>query len=288
MSAVPRWPRPFFQRTDHLARVSVVAFGAANPSAPVEPGAQEGWPDACAWPEALRLRAYDLGDPGQMSLFEHCLAGSIRDGATHTLGAASGRLDTARVAIAIDGEFADPSDLAHLQMVHATLRWLARDCEVFAALNQTSIEWTDVAILAHTPASAVCRLADWIGMVFETDPDPRFGRVLHTRGMSQFGRPDIMMVGFPDEVVSAACEAINTVANSLAKGAGLRDGDRVLVARLSDGGTFERVDGIVTALRPDDNGPDVGLGNEGFILRLEDGVLRRLQEGIDPDGRDPT
>lgn len=279
---LPRWPRPYFQRTDSSARLSVVTFTAQRPKGPVEPGIGDGWPDDFAWPESVSLNVYDLTDPEQRTLFQHAFDGSIRDRAAETLGAAAARIDSARFAIHLDGDIGDPRDLAHLQAVQATLRWLARDCEAFAALNETSIEWIDVAGLANTSPSPRFQLAEWLRLVVETEADPRFGAVLHTRGMVQFGRPDLLMHGFDHDVVSAVAEAVDAAANALAKGGVLREGDPFFVARLkSSPSTLDRAEAIVNVLRPDENGPDVGLENDGLILRLDADVLRQLQLALD-------
>jgi len=226
----------------------------------------------------MSLNVYDLTDPEQRPLFQHAFDGSIRDRASETLGAAAARIGRARFAVHLDGDLGDPSDLAHLQAVQATLRWLARDCGAFAALNETSIEWVDVAELAGTLPSPRFQLPEWLRMIVETDVDPRFGRVLHTRGMVQFGRPDLLMLGFDDAVVSAVAEAVDAAANALAKGGVLGEGDRFLVARLKPNPrTLDRAEATAVVLRPDENGPDVALENDGLILCLDAAVLEQMQ-----------
>ena len=121
-------------------------------------------------------------------------------------------------------------------------------------------------------------MPEWLRMSVETEDDPRFGRVLHTRGMVPFGRPDLLMFGFDDAVVSAVAEAADAAANALAKGGVFGEGDRFLVARLKPNPrTLERAEATTVVLRPDENGPDVALENDGLILRLDAEVLDQMQ-----------
>lgn len=239
-----RWSRPYFESTGAKARVNIVAFGRRLPASGVGPAKDDGWPEDADWPDAIPIRPYDLADPEQRSLFLLCLHGSIRDRADDVLGESAAELDTAPFAFGIEGEIEEPKSLDYLQSIHAMLRLLARSAGVFAALNYESLEWINVNELASGPPTPF-DVADWIGMVFETDPDPDFGHVLHTRGMRQFGRPDLMMLGFDEGALDAAGGTIVEVATKLALGAALDSGE---------------------PLSPGDNGPDVGLDNDAMIL----------------------
>jgi hypothetical protein len=281
MSADHRWSRPYFRPTGKSSHVNVVAFASEVPDADFDPTAEDGWPDGYDLPDSLTVRPFDLTDPEERALFDVCLHGSIRERAEDVLGPEASRLDSARFALAIEGEVEDPEDLAYLQCVHATLRWLARTAGAFAALDYVAVEWTDVTELASDPARAF-GLGDWIGMVMEMEPDPRFGRVLHTRGMSQFGRPDLMMLGFREDVPDAAGTTIVDIATKLAFGLPATSGERMPVAHLSEAkDAWSRVEVALEALRRDENGPDIRLGSDALILRIGDDVLGQIQLSMD-------
>lgn len=281
MSSDPRWSRPYFEATGARARINIVAFGNQLPAAGVEPSKEDGWPEAADWPDTLPVRPFDLADPEQQNLFHACLHGPIRDRADDVLGPAAAKLEEARFAFAIDGEIEEPRSLEHLQCLHAMLRLLARSAGVFAALNYESVEWIDVGELARSPLRSFDVL-DWIGMVLATEPDPDFGRILHSRGMVQFGRPDLVILGFDEVMLDAAGRSILEVVKKLALGTALRSGDRLLVAReASEDGEVTRIEADTEALRPGGNGPDVGLDKETMVLRMTHDALGRLQRTLE-------
>jgi hypothetical protein len=278
---LPRWSRPLFHRTQGSARLSIVTFADQRPKS-LDQIREDGSSDGYTWPESLKVNVYDLIDAEQRNLFQPALVGSIRDRAAEIVGAAAARIDNAHFAVHLEGELPDPPDLAHLQGVNAILRRLVRDCGAFAALNETSIEWIDVAALASVAPSPEFSLPEWLGVVLETKPDPRSGRVVHTRGMCQFARPDVMMLGFAEDVVSGAIEVVTSVAQNLAMGGVLSEGDRFLVARLqTPSGELVSAEVVAHVLRPDQTGPDVGLNNDGLIVHMEADLLQQLQASLE-------
>lgn len=270
MTSVPSWPRPFFHKFDCSAGLAVLALTDRELEGPVGADAEEGWPDDYE-PEGMEVVSFDLQDLEDRATYGDALS-ALRGNANRLPPLTTARLDSVRFGLSIGGELGDRGDLAHLQAVQASLRWLARNAGCFAAVNLMSEEWIDVAALLASPPSPTFVLGEWVGFVMPVDPAPRFGRVLHSRGMGQFGRPEVMMIGFDDALLDQAAAALWVAANDLAKGAVVSEGSRYLVAR---GVSTNSVEARVHALRPGENGPDCDL-ESALILSVPDEALRRM------------
>ena len=269
------WKRPFFEPTGRTARVSWTLYTDAAHSTEFpseEELTEHGCPDGFEWPESLRITANDLrGQPGAF------VRGPIRALADEELPETAVRLDEATMELRIDGEIADPSTLAHLQAVRALVRAYAARGAI-AALEETAIRWFDARDLSERPVAQRLNVEDWIVLVAEADPDPVFGSVMHTRGMRQFARPDLMLLGYPDAMLGAATELLRRLADVQAKGASFQAERPVLVARLESGA---RAEVTLRGLLPGGNAPQVHLNNDGWLVTDYDGALAALGAEID-------
>jgi len=253
---VPVWPRPHFVGGGGPADVTLFVFsqiGVDGSTLQLKTRAhgvpQGGLPDGVDVQTVARADAPDWVDgffaPALMALAERDLGWP-------------GRPPVEPTAVHVVKVLADdPQDMRHLQAAWALARaFLATGG--FAILDPHAQVWLSPAHLAQRPADAPFRMSDEVSIVFETEPSHGFGHLMHTRGLLKFGRADLVVVGIPPKHGVRIADIVNQLAERLALGARLEQGDTVDLEGL---GTI-RADRYV----PGENAPELHLNNRGLVL----------------------
>jgi hypothetical protein len=149
--------------------------------------------------EALQqIRSLEMSEETQPAFFAALRGGMARALAEADLGALAKRLDTAHFATTLTAELADPGDLSCLQTAWACVGWLmARGGTLVEDLLGS--RWLPGEALQAPPTVALDVRRE-VRLVFDEDQtltDPatgRKGRLLNTRGMRKFARPDLVAV----------------------------------------------------------------------------------------------
>jgi hypothetical protein len=253
---VPVWPRPHFVVGGGAADVTLFVFSQVGVNGTTlslktrahgvpEGGLPDGvdvqtvaradapeWVDGFFAPALMALAERDLGWPGRPP---------VEPTAVHVVKVTS----------------EDPSELRHIQGAWALARAFL-DTGGFALLDAHAQAWLSPGQLRDRPVDVPMRMADEVSIVFETEPSHGFGHLMHTRGMLKFGRPDLVVVGIPPKHGVRIADIVNQLAERLALGARLDEGEFVELETL---GTL-RADQYV----PGENAPELHLNNRGLVL----------------------
>lgn len=162
-----------------------------------------------------------------------------------------------------------PRDLAYLQACWAIAKWL---CDLGASLvhNANAIEWkSGLEVLALDPFREF-DLGFEINCIFESQPTEGFGHLTHTRGMLNFGHPDLLLFGGQPEYSRQLGMILNLLAEEAALGRAFKAGER-----LGPGGLPARE---LFAYEPETRHPQVHLNNEGLCLDVHDWALETLYD----------
>jgi hypothetical protein len=165
-------------------------------------------------------------------------------------------IDEATCCYSIQVRVPDPADLTHLQLAWAVASAVSRAGAV-AVLDAFAHDWSLAEPIAaldpHRPFSVLRE----ISVVAESESTPGFGHPVHTRGMTKFGRPDLIM-GVPEPQIGDAASILNGLATMLAEGHVLNAGQQL---RIDDDQTL-----AVARYTPDARIPDVQLTGDGLLL----------------------
>lgn len=204
-----RWPRPHRPR-EALAEASrawldLVLFSREKPALGIDLGEADGFPPDYELPKTVSVRVAELASHGDV--FEPYLTGPFRALAEDQLGSASSMIEHARYGISVRGSLEDPADLAHIQAVRALAAFLARTAGGLCVANDLSLSWQDIRWMADAEPPAVLRIDEWIEVLH--DPDVS---ALYTRGMAQFARPDLAILGQPPALLERAAQLLRHLA----------------------------------------------------------------------------
>ncbi len=165
-------------------------------------------------------------------------------------------LDAATFCYTIQVSVTDPADLTHLQLAWAVAAAVCR-AGAIAVLDAFAHDWSPASVVAgldpHRPFTVIRE----VSVVAEAEVAAGFGHPVHTRGMTKFGRPDLI-TGIPGERIGEAATVLNQLAAMLADGHVLAPGQQIRI----DG---ERTLTVVPYV-PDDRIPDVSLIDDGLLL----------------------
>ena len=149
--------------------------------------------------ESLRLvSTHEVAEEANPALLAGLREGPARVLATNDLGERAHELDRARFVTSVVCQVEDPKDLSHLQAAWAYVRSLLERGGTLVHDLIGSRWFTADEVKAQS--FAALDVEQEVRMVFDGDQtvkDPRFtepGRVLNTRGMKKFARPDVVAV----------------------------------------------------------------------------------------------
>jgi hypothetical protein len=205
------WKRPYFSPSEGRAWLDLVMFTKEKPALGVDLGEEDGFPPGYEFPRSISVRTASLAE--HRDAYESYLEGPFRELAHDQLGEAAKGIDEARWVISIAGSIADPPDLAHVQAVRAFQRYLARTVGGIAIANDLSLSWQDAVAIGNTDPPTRLRVEEWIEVLYDDEV-----RGLHTRGMEQFARPDIVLFDQPQHRLERASQLLRHIAHLEAHG----------------------------------------------------------------------
>ena len=135
--------------------------------------------------------------------------------------------------------------------------WL---CELGATLvhNANAIAWKSADNLADLAPHRELDLGFEIACVFESDPTPGFGHLVHTRGLLNFGHPDFVLFGAHPRDARPLGLILNMLAEEAALGRRFFPGERI--------GPLELPPALIEDYEPEGPHPDVHLNNAGLCI----------------------
>ena len=212
MSPIAPWTNRYTGASGRIADVMFSAFhGDTLRSDIALAPAQFGAPSR----ESLLL--LDLREIADIDWINGWRSGAIRGFADAALAGELAALDGATRCHLIHAKVADPFDRTHVQATWATARWLvARGAEV--VLDVFAMRWWTAAMIKEIAVDEPFVLTREITIGVERPPTADVTmRVVHSRGMGKFARPDL--VALVDQAdVAAATAAIKAAAEQLADG----------------------------------------------------------------------
>ncbi len=264
-ATTPLWDRDQYTPGGGAARVRLFCF-ARRPLRDDPPLVAEtyGIPSA----EAIRdadVRTVAWGD--DPTWFDAWRGGPLRAVAAHQIGLDHLALDEATYCHSIDIARDDPRDLGYLQGAWGIAQCLV-DRGVTTILDLAAARWHRARDVRAWPAGRAFDVDREIWIVAD-------GPLVHTRGLSKFGRPDLLVPDVEPAARDRAAMVLRSLATALAKGRVMRAGETATVGDSAMMRLLPYLPGIEL--------PEVHLDNPGLVLADADGgpgiggVLRSLQ-----------
>jgi hypothetical protein len=144
------------------------------------------------------VSSHEVTEEANPALLAGLREGPARALAVMDLGPMASELDKARYVTSVVGHVDDPPDLSYLQAAWAHVRWLVERGGTLVH-DLVGSRWFTAAEIKALPIAAL-DVEQEVRMVFDGDQtlkDPRFtepGRVLNTRGLKKFARPEVVAV----------------------------------------------------------------------------------------------
>jgi len=256
-SGVAPWDRPHFEPGGGDAEVTIFLFSQAPDGAPALPlrSLAHGVPET-GLAENVDVRTVARAEaPDWVNGF---FSESLMVLAKNHLGWEGGPPVEPTLVHVVRVTAEDPEDLTHLQSAWALSRAFA-DTGAFAMLDAHAHKWLSTGDLAKRPPDAPFKYEDEVSVIFETEPAPEWGHIVHTRGMKKFGRPDLVVTAVPPKHGARIGAILNSLGARLAEGAVIEPGDTVKIEGV----------GMLQAeeLEPDANAPQLNLNNRGLVMR---------------------
>jgi hypothetical protein len=216
------WTRDRYVAGGGRADIALIALSAVKLPDPLPVSRQRhGMPDAGA--DAIALVARDRAD--DPAWFTEQVVAPFADLITSDLGPqAAATALAADHAYVIDGQVDDPDDLGHVQAAWALAKCVCEEgaaivIDVYAARAHLG---TEVAALAPDRAFDVIHE---VTLFFDHTSDGTLAA--WSLGLRKFGRPDLVLLGVPEQAATDAALLLRDVAATLASGERLEPGDEV-------------------------------------------------------------
>jgi len=201
-------------------------FTREKPALGVDLGEEDGFPPGFDFPQTISVSTTSISE--HRDGYAEYLEGPFRELASEQLGEEVAKeIDEARWAISVSGSVPDPSDLALFQAVRAFQRFLTRTAAGIAIANDLSLRWQDAGSIALADPPGRLRIDEWIEVLYDDEL-----RGLHTRGMEQFARPDIVVFDQPEHRLERAAQLLRHLAHLEAHGTLYADGASVKVDKV--------------------------------------------------------
>lgn len=220
------WSRPRWTPAsdDAQARVLFLVFGASLAELAVSRSRHHLAPDG-PHPDVVQHARED--NPAWFDGWltpELCAAANLA-----ALGEAAERVRQAASIARVSWSGADQDSLAYLQNAIGFVSAVAETAGSVAILDAISLRWWSLDAWRRAFVDSPERSVRDHAQLFVSDDDAYHpGLWAHTRGLIQFGRPDIQIRHIPIDdrgAVDAAAIVINAVADYLASGARIADGE---------------------------------------------------------------
>jgi hypothetical protein len=205
------WPRPQYTPGGGVAEFEFFCFSTQDmpPDASFDL-AGEGYPGS-ELPVGVGLRTDAEGQRGPEPLFD----AFYRESLLVEHPGLEGDVDAIRFRHIVAGNVPDPADLTYLQAAWAAVRWFLRYGS-FVVRDVRMEKWRTRAEVLGRPAAEPYQACGYRVQV-EREAEEGWGHLLYTRGLSKFGRPDLIAIVAP-ELLEDAADALNAIAGGLAEG----------------------------------------------------------------------
>jgi hypothetical protein len=221
---MPVWARERYVTGGGRADIALIALSAVKLQDPLPVSRRRhGMPDACPGVDAIALVARDR--PDDPAWFTEQVVAPFADLITSDLGPeATATALAADHAYVIEGQIDDPDDLGHVQAAWALAKCACEQgaalvIDVYAARAHLGSE---VAALAPDRAFDVNHE---VTLFFDETGDGTLAA--WSLGLRKFGRPDLVLLGVPEQAAPEAALLLREVAATLASGERLEAGDRL-------------------------------------------------------------
>ncbi|MFH1469747.1 MAG: hypothetical protein ABIO70_35500 [Pseudomonadota bacterium] len=252
---VVTWPRPLFQPGGLPADIVFQVFSAGLPADPPPISRERHGLPAGEAPEGIFFSEVPREDAE--GFFQSFARAPLFGPAQAALGAELGEVLGAAVCYEVAGEAPEPEDLAYLQHAWGVVRWL---CEQGAGpvYDFHARRWWRRAEILALPLERPFELDREVSIEAVETGDPALGRLLVTRGLAKFGRPDLVIVR-----ASADDEArILALARAMALGLCLDEGE----LEGEDGSSL-----TISAYRLGGDLPDLDIINDALVVSRGEG-----------------
>jgi hypothetical protein len=208
------WPRPNFEPGGATASFEFFCFSAE----PIPAGAAfdlgaEGYRGS-ELPVGTGMRTDVLEEKPE--LFESILRGPWGESLRAEHPELASQIAATRFIHNVVGDVPDPSSLEYLQGAWAAVRWFARH-GAYAVRDTRMASWRTRDQILATPDTDPT-LACGYRVLVETQPEPGFGHLIYTNGLSKFGRPDLIATAPERDDIEPVRELMNNLAWALALG----------------------------------------------------------------------
>lgn len=228
---LPSWPRPNFTPNAGQPFLLFAVFGGFDLSLPID---------------RMRYRAAGVPAGCELLLYDR--------------GRQPSSFDQLRRSVAWDLAEAESPDLARMAAAAPQFVFLRGHVKPSATLDYLRDAVGIVQYLCDRGGQTIFdphtiqfwRPADWQARLFEPakpvphehvlileTEDAEAGAWIHTRGLRKFGRPDLSVHGVGQNFRDKIIELFNYYVEYLASGGTIQTGDRVTLAGLPPGGTFQ-------------------------------------------------
>lgn len=228
-NALPSWPRPDFKPGGGDALLFFVVFGEFDLTKPFSASKYRSRGPG----DWLELQHYERAKAPEV--FANYLSGTLWDELTRDSPVTADEARHAPQAVGVRAEVTDPDSLDYFRDAVGVLTWLL-DCGGRSVYDPQRLwlwsadEWKEEVFAPAEPQP----LAHTVILLSEED-DPKLTWV-HTRGMRQYGRPDLSVHNVGPDHVEVISEMIERFTVYQAWGGVVTDGEKVKMPSLPAGG----------------------------------------------------
>jgi hypothetical protein len=247
---VATWPRTLFEPGGLPADLVFQVFSAGLPPDPPPVSRERHGLPAGDPPEGIFLSEVPREDAE--GFFQSFGRAPLFGPAQAALGAELGEVLGAAICFEVAGEAPEPENMAYLQHAWGVVRWL---CEQGAGpvYDVHARRWWRRAEVLALPLDRPFDLEREVGFEAVETGDPALGRLLLTRGLAKFGRPDLVIVRSAGDDEAR----IRALAEALAQGLQLEEGE----LEGEDGTTL-----TISAYRLGGELPDLQIINDALVV----------------------
>jgi hypothetical protein len=279
---VPDWPRPHHEPSASKAFLFCLVFG--EPPADLNISRARHHVDQL--PPELQVSIHARGD--DPAWFDAWFSPPVGLEMPHVFGEDAPKVAAAGRVAAVRAEFNDPDSLAYLRNTVGVVSAIAEHGAVAIFDVQALTWWRPQEWRRRFVDRSEFAIGDHIFTAVSRDPGDASKTSLRTRGMAKFGRPDLLVrhlpgpAGVDNPAVARAAEVVDGLANYLARGGILSDGQTMHLARYDSSIVFfetpeskKRSDpSAQPPLEISDIDPRTGLSSEGIPH-----LLSKMQAG---------
>lgn len=276
-AAVPEWPRPHFQPSASKASLFYLVFGEP----PAHLNVKRARHHVDELPPQLTVSIHGRGD--DPAWFDGWFSPPVGLEIGHVFGAEADRVYRAGRVAAVRGDFNDPGSLGYLRNTVGVVSAIAEQAAAAIFDVPALTWWRPGEWRRRFVERSEFHIGDHIFTAVENDAAG--GTRIRTRGMAKFGRPELLVRHLPgprdvdSPAVRDAAEVMDGLANYLARGGVIAEGETMRLERYDSNITFFGMSGekgAAESLEICEIHPATGLSGEGIPHLLAKMAERRL------------